>query len=478
MTKRKATAAIYVRISRDADGRAAGVERQEADCRALAERMGLTLYPRVFKDNDTGASSKSKKARPAFSELLEAVKAGEVNVILAYSNSRITRRPLEWESLIRLSETHGLQVHTVVSSSAQFDTADGRMVLRVLAANDAAEADRISERVTRAKQQRLEEGAFRGGPRPFGYEADGMTIRETEAQALREAAGRIVAGESLRSVTADLRDRGFKGTRRADSGLQPVQLRRILLRPRNAGLVEHYGKVTGPAAWPAILSEDEWQAVRSILTDPARKTNHGSNRVKHLGSNLFRCGVCGDHVRASAASRGYRVYRCKTGAHVSRAQEPIDHFIREVMAARLRADPDVLRREDDADDTAPNAIRRELSTLRARRAQLADDYADGLLDGPQVKAAGARIDAKIEAAAAELARLTADSAMARVTEADDAGQAFLDAPIGAQRAILDALATVTIFPAGKKGRPRGWSTGQPYLDVESVRIDWKGEDDD
>lgn len=57
MTKRKATAAIYVRISRDADGRAAGVERQEADCRALAERMGLTLHPRVFKDNDIDRKS-------------------------------------------------------------------------------------------------------------------------------------------------------------------------------------------------------------------------------------------------------------------------------------------------------------------------------------------------------------------------------------------------------------------------------------
>lgn len=478
MTQRNPEAAIYVRISRDADGREAGVERQEADCRALADRMGLKVHPRVFKDNDIGASARSKKARPAYRELLEAVRAGEVAVILAYSNSRITRRPMEWEELIRLSETHGLQVHTVVSSSAQFDTADGRMVLRVLAANDAAEADRISERVTRAKRQRLEEGAYRGGPRPFGYEPDGMTIRESEAAVVQEAAERIVAGESLRSVAADLTRRGFSGTRNGSEGLSSVQLRRILIRPRNAGLVEHYGDVAGPATWPPILSEDEWQAVRSVLLDPQRRTNHGPSNVKHLGSSLFKCGVCQDSVRASATSRGYRVYRCRSGAHVSRAQEPIDELVRATIAARLRREPGVVRVERDDREKEAGALRRELAALRQRRATLADDYADGLLDGSQVKAAGLRIDGKIETAAAELARLTADSVMARVTEADDAGQAFLDAPIGAQRAILDALATVTIYPAGKKGRPRGWSTGQPYLDVESVRIDWKGEDDD
>jgi DNA invertase Pin-like site-specific DNA recombinase len=36
-------AAAYVRISRDREGQALGVARQEDDCKALAERRGWTV---------------------------------------------------------------------------------------------------------------------------------------------------------------------------------------------------------------------------------------------------------------------------------------------------------------------------------------------------------------------------------------------------------------------------------------------------
>src|SRR3712207_1838478 len=68
MTSKKPTrSAIYVRISDDREGKGLGVERQEQDCRALAERLGWTLHPDrpVYADNDIGASAKSRKARPA-----------------------------------------------------------------------------------------------------------------------------------------------------------------------------------------------------------------------------------------------------------------------------------------------------------------------------------------------------------------------------------------------------------------------------
>lgn len=55
-------AAIYTRISRDADGRALGTTRQEEDCRTLAHRHGLTVVE-TFTDNDIGASTKSRKRR-------------------------------------------------------------------------------------------------------------------------------------------------------------------------------------------------------------------------------------------------------------------------------------------------------------------------------------------------------------------------------------------------------------------------------
>ena len=65
MTKRTETArsaAIYVRISQDRGGAGLGVERQEHECRALAQRLGWTVVD-VYCDNDLSAFS--GRRRPA-----------------------------------------------------------------------------------------------------------------------------------------------------------------------------------------------------------------------------------------------------------------------------------------------------------------------------------------------------------------------------------------------------------------------------
>ena len=49
-------AALYLRISSDPDGERAGVERQRADCEALARRNGWEIVE-VFEDNDVSAYS-------------------------------------------------------------------------------------------------------------------------------------------------------------------------------------------------------------------------------------------------------------------------------------------------------------------------------------------------------------------------------------------------------------------------------------
>ena len=54
--------AIYTRISDDREGEAKGVQRQEDDCRKLAERHGLEVYE-LYSDNDIGASGKTDKRK-------------------------------------------------------------------------------------------------------------------------------------------------------------------------------------------------------------------------------------------------------------------------------------------------------------------------------------------------------------------------------------------------------------------------------
>ncbi len=49
-----------------------------------------------------------------------------------------------------------------------------------------------------------------GGTRPFGFEADFVTVRESEAEVIRELAERLIGGETLRSLCKDLNERGHR----------------------------------------------------------------------------------------------------------------------------------------------------------------------------------------------------------------------------------------------------------------------------
>jgi len=311
-------AAIYARVSSDREGLEHSVQRQEADCRKLAKREGYEVVD-VFVDNDISASTKSRAPRPQYEEMLAGARAKQFSVILAYSNSRLTRRVREYMDLIDLHNQHGITIKTVVSGEHNLATADGRGAALTVAVWDAAEAERTAERVKRAKDDTAKEGGYRGGPRPYGFEKNGMKVRESEAEIIREMTKAVLAGRTLAGLTKELNkriDAGEKAARPAQlkwaSGPDKGKLRGsgywrygalrdMLLRPRNAGLLAHGlpGKSgqkykfeeLARAKWPAIVPEEEWRAVVALLTDPARRSTTKGNETKWLGSGVYRCGA-------------------------------------------------------------------------------------------------------------------------------------------------------------------------------------------
>src|SRR3954452_18901636 len=280
MADKPQRAAVYARISDDREGRAAGVERQVPDGRAQAERLGWTLHPEhpVFIDNDISASTRSKKRRPAFDALMAAVRAGEVDGIVYFSTSRLTRRPREFEDIIQLVEETGVRLASVTSGDVNLTTADGRMMARWMAAGDAAESERIGQRCSPAFVQRREAGRPHAtGLRPFGFETGGSVVRPDEADAIRLGCKIILDGGSLGDVMRTWNDRGITTT--TGKPWNRVLTRKALIRPRNAGLVEHdphWDKaeasepVRTPGNFEAIVDEATWERVKAAISDRSR----------------------------------------------------------------------------------------------------------------------------------------------------------------------------------------------------------------
>lgn len=300
MTKR---AVRYLRVSDDPTGLAEAVGRQDEDTAALCEAKGYEVVD-TYRDNDVSAAGAVKKERPEFNRMLADATEGKFDVIVSYSNSRLTRRPRELEDLIELHQATGIVFDTCVSGQDDLSTADGRMVARIKANVDAAEAERVGERTKRQKKMRAEQGKPLGQRfRTFGYERD-WTVNEDEAKVVREVFERAAAGQSQNAITKDLQARGIKTP--AGKAWTALQTSRMLRTPKYAGYQTFKGEIVGKSTVvKALVTEAEFQACQNL--------NNGAsfNFRKHLLSGILICDLCkaamtGFHDKANDTVR----YRC------------------------------------------------------------------------------------------------------------------------------------------------------------------------
>lgn len=462
-------AAIYARISRDKTGGGLGVERQEGDCRDLAERFSWPVSAGVYVDNDLSAYS--GKRRPEYRRLLADIEAGVVDTVLCWHTDRLHRSPLELEEWIAVCEPRGVEVHTVKAGPIDLATPSGRMIARQLGAVARYESEHRSERVTTAIRDIIAAGGFTGGTRPFGYGSDGTTLIPAEATLITSGTESILAGRSLRSVVTAWNQAGAVTTK-AKKPWAPAAVRDVLMRARNAALVDHHGAIVGKAAWPAVVTEAQWRGVCAILDDPARRTSPG-NRARWLGSHLYRCGICGEPmvVGTSGAIRNPS-YRCKSAnrggqRHVTRRAGSLDEFVEEIIIGRLSM-PDAVElfaAPEPVVDTAH--ISAEIVTISSERDELAARLGRGDITMTMFDAAASGYATREQELQGQLAASAKTSDPVRdIVTADDVREQWNNLDLATRRDVLDALFVVTVLPAGRGRQPNG-----TYFDPGSVRIE-------
>lgn len=467
-------ALIYCRMSRDRVGAGLGVDRQRQDCAELAARLGWTVR-KVFTDNDMSAYS--GKPRPGYLAMLAELDARPGNVV-AWHTDRLHRSPAELETYIDLCERHGIATHCVTAGPLDLTTATGRMNARIHGAVARHEVEHAVERMKRAKLQAATAGTWKGGPRPFGFEGDGVTVRPAEADEIARASADLLAGVSLNAITRDWNDREI----RTPSGntWRPNVVRRVLMRARNAGLMEHRGEVVGPARWAAIVPEDTWHAVCAVLTAPDRTIGPGPER-RWLGSGQYACGECGEtlHVGSGGGNGKHKakpMYRCsRRGRHVNRNAAALDDFVERLIVERLSR-PDAAELVTAPSDKSARQARGEVSALRTRLDELADLYAAGDVDARQLARGTEQLRVKLADAEQRAAAVHQGDVLGDLAGAPDIAERWPSLPLSRRRAVLDLLMTVVVLRATRRGRIPGLKPGEPYFDPDSVLVLWHGPD--
>ncbi|MEU8490047.1 recombinase family protein [Pseudonocardia alni] len=468
-------AAIYARISSDREGRELGVERQELEALELIERRGWQ-HARTWRENDVTATG--KKPRPQFRDLLATVRRGEVDVIVAWNLHRLTRNARDRLELIEVCRDRGVLIALVRGSDLDPTTPGGRLHLGVLGEVAQHEVDELTDRVLSQKRQAAASGAYRGGRRPFGYERDGITVRTAEARIVVDLTARAAAGESLHALARELNRDGH--TTSTGKPWNHRSVRNLVLRARNAGLIEHDRQVVGPAEWEPIVDAALWRNAVRVLTAEGRGPKW--DRVeKYLGSGVYECGRCDDGAtlkgrmtRTNSGGPGTTApaYECTNGPHLTRIAEPLDEFVTAVVLERLsRPDARLLLAPEEARPDLDRLLG-ERQDVDGRLSELAALFADGTITGPQLAEATRKLRAEGERLDQAIAVAQGVSPLAGVADAEDVRVAWEAAAVSRRKAIVRALMRVVVMPA-PKGRPAGWSPkdGRGYFDPRAVRIE-------
>ncbi len=395
--------AIYARQSLDRRD-SLSIETQVEACRAYAGEDAA-----VYRDR--GFSGKNIK-RPAFSRLLEDMRAGRVQTVCVYRLDRFSRSIADFSRLWELMARCGVEFHSVTES---FDTATpmGRAMLYIVLVFAQLERETTAERVRDNYAHRVRLGEWPGGPAPYGFrlariDCGGRRVSTLEADERAEAVRQIFAryaepGVSLRALARELTEKGIPGPqRRVWDGVtlsrllhSPLyaradeEVRLFLLgggadvqgdpssfdgvrgcnlvgrRGRTANKFLPYGGLTAaPALHEGLVDASLWLTVQEKLRTAAQIADPAAGVSSWL-TGLLRCASCGYAVKVSRV-KGRRYLSCSGRSNLGVCGErftlDIDE-LEEAVAARITALFDVCA----VPMTAPDRSRAEEALAIERR---------------------------------------------------------------------------------------------------------------
>jgi site-specific DNA recombinase len=222
--------------------------------------------------------------------MLADLRDGRISGVAAWQADRFTRRMRDALPLLDTVEQTGSQLATV-TGTYDLSTAAGRFNFRNMANMAEFESDLKAERLRLKHEELASHGRHHGGPRPFGYQPDGMTVIPVEAELICQAATRLLAGETVGTI---LRDWTAQGVTTPKGNLWVASsFRRMLTSPRQAGLRVHQGEVVGEAAWPPILDRPTWDWVCAVFADHTGRRYQGRGRIYLLSGGIAVCGYEG-----------------------------------------------------------------------------------------------------------------------------------------------------------------------------------------
>ena len=310
---KKNVAGIYIRVSTEDQAREGfSLGEQEEKLRQLCKYKDFEIY-KVYKD--AGISAKNMKDRPAFQEMLEDMKAGKLNYIVAYKLDRVTRSVRDLEVLITtLEDYHCFLICD--RDDVNTSTANGRFFVRMLTVLSQLEIEIVSERTKFGLNGAIKSGHI-PGKCPFGYYRDTdktLKINNSTKDLVIRIFEMYLEGKSYQAIANILNSEKITSPTKkkwCDSTIDRIINNKIYIgdyeryRLDNSKETEVFMNVA-----PAIITRAMWEEVQKQKEKNQR--SYCRNRVYIFFQKLI-CPTCGSIMTCKGAGGSkakYLYYHC------------------------------------------------------------------------------------------------------------------------------------------------------------------------